>query len=235
MSERTKDSGSTIELEESWKELLLDEFQLPYMKSLKDFLLEEKKKAKIIFPRGKDIFNCFQYTPLSELKVVILGQDPYHGQGQAHGLSFSVRQGVTKPPSLVNLFKEIKEDLGIAISDNGDLSCWAKQGVLLLNSVLTVESNKPASHRNKGWETFTDRVVAIINQHKTNVVFMLWGSYAQQKGCKIDTKKHLVLKSSHPSPFSYLRSFKGCKHFSKANKYMLKHHKQAIDWNLSPL
>ena len=179
------------------------------------------------------MFNCFNCTPFSKVKVVILGQDPYHGTGQAHGLSFSVLDHVAKPPSLVNIFKEIKEDLNIPIAESGNLSSWAEQGVLLLNSVLTVEKKKAASHRNKGWEQFTDKVIDLLSLKKTNLVFMLWGNYAQEKGHRIDPKKHLILKSAHPSPFSYHRGFKGCRHFSKTNTYLSQHHVTPINWNLT--
>ena len=224
---------STIQLESSWLAALADEFQQPYMRALKDFLQQEKRGGASVFPPGPEIFNAFDHTPLPKVKVVILGQDPYHGPGQAHGLCFSVRPGVAIPPSLQNIYKEIQRDLGIAPPGHGNLTAWADRGVLLLNSVLTVAANSAASHRGKGWETFTDRVVEVVNRERENVVFMLWGSYAQRKGGVIDSQRHCVLKAPHPSPLSAHRGFIGCGHFSAANAYLQAHGQAPIDWNLA--
>ncbi|MFO7552330.1 MAG: uracil-DNA glycosylase [Haliea sp.] len=224
---------STIQLEPSWLAALADEFQQPYMRALKDFLQQEKRGGTSVFPPGPEIFNAFDHTPLPKVKVVILGQDPYHGPGQAHGLCFSVRPGVAIPPSLQNIYKEIQRDLGIAPPGHGNLTAWADRGVLLLNSVLTVAANSAASHRAKGWETFTDRVVEVVNRERENVVFMLWGSYAQRKGGVIDSQRHCVLKAPHPSPLSAHRGFIGCGHFSAANAYLQAHGQAPIDWSLA--
>ncbi len=218
-------------IESSWKEVLWDEFQQPYFKALRSFLRNEKKAGKKIFPPSALIFNAFDTTPFQQVKVVILGQDPYHGDGQAHGLSFSVPVGIKPPPSLVNIFKELNQDLGIAIPSNGDLTQWAKQGVLLLNAMLTVEAHQPASHQKKGWEQFTDAVIKTISDRKTGVVFILWGRYAQQKEYLIDQSKHHVLKSAHPSPFSVVKFF-GCKHFSKTNDLLQEQGQTPINWQL---
>ena len=199
------------------------------MQALKAFLAQQKAAKKIIYPPGKLMFNALNTTPLEQVKVVILGQDPYHGPGQAHGLSFSVPEGIKPPPSLVNIFKEIKRDLEIE-NTQGDLSGWAKQGVLLLNSVLSVEQGQAASHQGRGWETFTDRIIALINERCEHVVFMLWGAYAQKKGQYIDSQKHLVLKAPHPSPLSAHRGFLGCGHFSACNTYLENKHKKTINW-----
>ena len=199
------------------------------MLALKAFLAQQKAAKKIIYPPGKRMFNALNTTPLEQVKVVILGQDPYHGPGQAHGLSFSVPEGIKPPPSLVNIFKEIKRDLGIE-NTQGDLSGWAKQGVLLLNSVLSVEQGQAASHQGQGWETFTDRIIALINERCEHVVFMLWGAYAQKKGRYIDSQKHLVLKAPHPSPLSAHRGFLGCGHFSACNTYLENRQKKPINW-----
>tara|TARA_R110002110_G_scaffold412968_2_gene639691 strand:- start:14390 stop:15067 length:678 start_codon:yes stop_codon:yes gene_type:complete len=224
---------STIQLESSWLAALADEFQQPYMRALKDFLQQEKRGGASVFPPGPEIFKAFDHTPLPKVKVVILGQDPYHGPGQAHGLCFSVRPGVAIPPSLQNIYKEIQRDLGIAPPGHGNLTAWADRGVLLLNSVLTVAANSAASHRGKGWETFTDRVVEVVNRERENVVFMLWGSYAQRKGGVIDSQRHCVLKAPHPSPLSAHRGFIGCGHFSAANAYLQAHGQAPIDWSLA--
>ena len=221
-----------IQLEESWLEYLQPEFDKDYMKSLKAFLLQEKKAGKTVFPPGPEIFNAFQHTPIDQVKVVIIGQDPYHNFDQAHGLSFSVRKGIKVPPSLRNIYKEQERDLGIENGEHGDLTQWAVQGVLLLNSVLTVEAHQAASHQGKGWETFTDAVISQINEHCENVVFLCWGSYAQKKVRFIDQQKHLVLKSVHPSPLSAHRGFIGCGHFSEANYYLESHGIEPIDWTL---
>ncbi len=222
-----------IKLEESWKQLLQPEFQKPYMTSLQQFLLAEKQSGKVIFPAGGEIFNALNSTSFDNVKVVILGQDPYHGPGQAHGLCFSVQSGVDLPPSLRNIYKEIAADLGIAPARSGCLQSWADQGVLLLNAVLTVESGRAASHQGKGWELLTDRIVALLSEKRQHLVFMLWGSYAQRKGAVIDRCRHLVLESVHPSPLSASRGFFGNHHFSKANHYLLQHGQKAIDWRIS--
>ncbi|MCB1691910.1 MAG: uracil-DNA glycosylase [Pseudomonadales bacterium] len=225
---------SEIRLEHSWLEWLREEFAKPYMVQLREFLVAEKQKGKVIFPHGHEYFHALDSTPFDEVKVVILGQDPYHGPGQAHGLCFSVREGVRPPPSLVNIFKEIESDLGVAPGHfkHGCLDQWAKQGVLLLNAVLTVEQHKAASHQGRGWETFTDKVIEVLSREREHIVFMLWGSYAQKKGQVIDTSKHLVLKAPHPSPLSAHRGFFGCRHFSKCNEYLLAHGERPIDWSI---
>ncbi|EKU96321.1 Uracil-DNA glycosylase [Leptolyngbya sp. PCC 7375] len=230
--EASSSSNSTIKLEASWKAVLEDVFATPYMQELKKFLKAEKAAGKIIYPRGSLMFNAMDSTPFDQVKVVILGQDPYHGPGQAHGLSFSVPEGIAPPPSLVNIFKEIEQDLGIKPPHHGCLQSWATQGVLLLNSVLTVEQHKAASHRGKGWEQFTDAMITNLNQQRENLVFLLWGSYAQQKGKFIDRERHLVLTSPHPSPLSAHRGFFGNRHFSKANEYLQKNSIAPISWSL---
>lgn len=219
-------------LEDSWHCALAQEFEKPYMQDLRSFLRHEKDLKKVIYPKSENVFNAFNLTPIDNVEVVILGQDPYHGPGQAHGLCFSVEPPVPPPPSLINIFKELNSDLGIPIPNHGCLENWAKQGVLLLNSVLTVERGKAASHQGKGWEQFTDRVIAFLNEQKSGLVFLLWGSYAQRKGQYIDTKKHAVLKTVHPSPLSAYQGFLGCKHFSKANAYLISQGKKPIDWRL---
>ena len=208
--------GRAIQLEPSWLAQLAGEFKQPYMRQLREFLQREKQQGKRIFPAGNEFFNAFEHTPLDKVKVVILGQDPYHGEGQAHGLCFSVRPGVKIPPSLQNIYKEINAD----------------QGVLLLNSVLSVECGNAASHQGKGWETFTDRVIDVINREREGVVFMLWGSYAQRKGAIIDTARHCVLKAPHPSPLSAHRGFFGCGHFQAANDYLHTRGELPVDWSL---
>ncbi len=208
-----------VKIEESWKEVLKDEFEKPYFKILTDFVRKEYQ-TQTVYPPAKLIFNAFDLCPFDKVKVVIIGQDPYHGPGQAHGLCFSVNDGIDVPPSLVNIYKEIKEDLGIEPPASGNLERWAKQGVLLLNATLTVRARTAGSHQNKGWEEFTDRAIKELSEKRKDVVFMLWGSYAQKKGAIIDTKKHCVLTSVHPSPLSAYRGFLGCKHFSKANEYL---------------
>lgn len=227
-------SSDAICLEQSWKEKLESEFEMPYMQKLKEFLKKEKEAKKIIYPKGKDIFKAFEYTPLENVKVVIIGQDPYHGPQQAHGLCFSVPPQVRIPPSLMNIYKELESDLGIPPVRHGNLIPWAKQGVLLLNSVLTVEQGLAASHQGKGWETFTDKVIAILNQQPEPIAFVLWGAYAQQKGKVIDRKKHLVIESVHPSPLSVHRGFFGSCPFSRINAFLDKNGKTPINWVLPP-
>ncbi len=222
----------SIRLEPSWKEKLIDEFSKPHMQQLKQFLLQEKQAGKVIYPKGEDIFNAFAYTPFDKVKIVILGQDPYHGPNQAHGLSFSVRPGIKTPPSLVNMYKELATDIGFQIPNHGNLTHWAQQGVLLLNAVLTVQQSMANSHQGKGWELFTDRVVETVNELAPPTVFMLWGSYAQKKGRVIDPTKHLVLKAPHPSPLSAHRGFFGCKHFSQANAWLESIGRGGVEWQL---
>ncbi|KIQ02926.1 uracil-DNA glycosylase [Agrobacterium tumefaciens] len=221
-----------VKLDDSWKEALSAEFTSPYMQKLKDFLLAEKNAGKQIFPKGAEYFRALDLTPLPEVKVVILGQDPYHGAGQAHGLCFSVQPGVRTPPSLVNIYKELQSDLGIAPVQHGFLESWARQGVLLLNSVLTVEEARAASHQGQGWEKFTDAIIRRVNDECEGVVFLLWGAYAQKKAAFVDQTKHLVLKSPHPSPLSAHNGFFGNHHFSKANEFLSSRGRQPIDWQL---
>ena len=222
-------SKKTPDMDISWLNALGSEFEKSYMNNLRDFLKKEKSEKKIIFPPTNKTFSSLKLTTLDSVKVVIIGQDPYHGIGQANGLAFSVEGGVPIPPSLKNIFKEIKEDIKEEPPKSGDLSFWADQGVLLLNSVLTVEMANPASHAEKGWEMFTDRIIHILNLKK-NIVFLLWGSYAQKKGSIIDDKKHKILMAPHPSPLSAHRGFFGCRHFSKANDYLTKLGKNKIQW-----
>lgn len=223
-----------VELEASWLRELEGEFKQPYMRELSTFLREQKAAGKQIFPPGGSIFNALDSTPFEQVKVVVLGQDPYHGPGQAHGLCFSVRPGIALPPSLQNIYRELQTDLGFNMPSHGCLQHWAQQGVLLLNAVLTVEARRAASHQGKGWEQFTDQIVQSLNQKRTGLVFMLWGAYAQRKGEIIDRQKHLVLTAPHPSPFSADRGFFGCRHFSRANDYLREQGKEAIDWQLPP-
>lgn len=218
-------------INESWKNLLIDEFNLPYFYSLREFLIEEKKQYAV-FPPGNQIFSAFEFTPVDEVKVVILGQDPYHGKGQAHGLCFSVPPGITPPPSLLNIFMEIKNDLGLPLPPHGNLESWARQGVLLLNATLTVRANQPGSHQKKGWETFTDQVIRMLSKERTGLVFLLWGKFAQAKENLIDTSKHFILKAAHPSPYSASAGFFGCRHFSKTNELLRSQGKQEINWAL---
>ena len=224
------DASANIQLEASWLAQLEGEFQQPYMQELRAFLRAEKDAGKVIYPPGGEMFNAFAHTPLEKVRVVILGQDPYHGPGQAHGLCFSVRPGVRRPPSLVNIYEEIEQDLGMAMPGQGCLTGWAEQGVLLLNSVLSVEKFQAGSHRGRGWEQFTDRVVETVNRDCEHVVFMLWGAAAQHKGAFIDGGRHLVLKAPHPSPLSAHRGFFGCGHFSAANRYLEEHGFSPINW-----
>ena len=218
-----------VKIASTWKSLLSEEFDKPYFRELTAFVRDEYK-TQTIYPRGLDIFKAFDRCDFDNVKVVIIGQDPYHGPGQANGLCFSVCEGMRFPPSLLNIFKEIRDDLGKPIPTSGDLERWAKQGVLLLNATLTVKANSPGSHQNRGWETFTDAVIKKISDEKEGIVFLLWGAYAQKKGEIIDRNKHLVLMSAHPSPFSADRGFFGCKHFSKANAYLKSKGQQEIDW-----
>jgi len=222
-----------VQLETSWKAALTETFFKPYMTNLRQFLADEKKQGKTIYPPAAEYFNALNTTPLSQVKVVILGQDPYHGVGQAHGLCFSVRRGIAVPPSLRNIYRELNTDVNAQPVNHGNLSTWAEQGVLLLNSVLTVEAGLAASHQGRGWELFTDEVIKVVNEQCNNVVFLLWGSYAQKKGQHIDTQKHLVLKATHPSPMAANRGgFFGCKHFSQTNAYLMEHGLQPINWQL---
>lgn len=224
--------ATNVKLDESWLAVIGDEFDKPYMKQLRAFLQAEKEQGKVIYPPGSLWFNALNTTPFDQVKVVILGQDPYHGPRQAHGLCFSVPPGVPPPPSLQNIFKEIQRDLGLTIPRHGCLQHWAEQGVLLLNAVLTVEEGKAGAHQGKGWETFTDAVVSALNQRRDGLVFLLWGSYAQKKGTLIDRKRHCVLESPHPSPLSAHRGFLGNGHFSQANRWLGEHGQGEIDWSL---
>jgi uracil-DNA glycosylase len=219
-----------IRLEASWKSRLADEFARPYMEELRAFLLERKRNGAVIYPPGPLIFNALDSTPFERVKVVILGQDPYHGPGQAHGLCFSVPDGVPPPPSLLNIYREVASDLGVSPPASGNLRPWVEQGVLLLNAVLTVERGRAGAHQGKGWERFTDRVIAELNRGRDGLVFMLWGSYALQKGAAIDRSRHLVLTAPHPSPLSAHRGFFGCRHFSRANRYLQEHGVEPIRW-----
>jgi len=223
-----------IRLEPSWKAHLGDYLERPDMRKLADFLRAEKRAGKVLYPPGPEIFNAFAHTPFDKVRVVILGQDPYHGPGQAHGLCFSVRPGVPIPPSLLNIFAEIERDLGIPRPDHGCLTPWADQGVLLLNSVLTVEQGRAGAHQNKGWEGFTDAAIEALNREREGLVFLLWGAYAQRKGRLVDPKRHLVLSSVHPSPLSAHRGFIGNGHFSAANRYLQSRGQAPIDWALPP-
>ncbi len=227
-------SEDRLQLEASWKARLGSYFGRPDMQALRDFLVSEKRAGKQIYPPGRQIFAAFEHTPFDAVKVVILGQDPYHGPGQAHGLCFSVQPGVRVPPSLDNIFKEIERDLGVARPDHGCLVPWADRGVLLLNSVLTVERGQAGAHRGRGWEGLTDTAIDTLNREREGVVFLLWGSYAQAKGRLIDASRHLVLRAPHPSPLSAHRGFMGCGHFSSANQYLEEHGQGAVDWSLPP-
>ena len=221
-----------IHLEASWKSRLAGDFEQPYMLNLRQFLLGRKQSGAIVYPPGNRIFGAMDSTPFAEVKVVILGQDPYHGPGQAHGLCFSVRDDVAVPPSLVNIYKEIEQDLGSRPPASGNLQHWADQGVLLLNAVLTVERGQAGAHQGKGWEQFTDRIVSELNEGREGLVFMLWGSYAMKKGTHIDRDRHLVLTAPHPSPLSAHRGFFGCRHFSQANTWLQQHGQKPIRWAL---
>lgn len=230
----TTPASGQINLESSWLALLQDEFQQSYMQQLREFLVAEKRRGKTIYPKGNEYFNALDSTPFDQVKAVILGQDPYHGPGQAHGLCFSVQPGIDPPPSLQNIYKEIADDIEGGQSarsfSSGCLTGWAEQGVLLLNSVLTVERGRAASHQGKGWEEFTDKIIEILSSQAESLVFLLWGSYAQRKGSVIDTHKHLLLQSPHPSPLSAHRGFFGNRHFSQCNDYLLSKGKEPIDW-----
>lgn len=224
----------TATLEQSWLKVLEKEFEQDYMKSLKTFLLSEKHNGHTIYPKNADIFNAFKHTPFDKVKVVILGQDPYHGPNQAHGLSFSVQKGIKTPPSLKNIFKELSTDLqDFPTPAHGDLTQWADQGVLLLNATLTVRAQEPGSHQGKGWEIFTDRVITELSSQKKGIVFLLWGKYAQDKSLLIDASRHTLLKAAHPSPFSAHRGFLGCRHFSSANQKLQEQGIAPIDWRLN--
>jgi len=221
----------TPKIEQSWLNVLQDEFQKPYFAEIKQHLVEERQKGIVIYPPGSLIFNAFNKTPFEKVKVVILGQDPYHGPGQAHGLCFSVPNGIDPPPSLKNIFKELKADLNVEIPKSGNLEKWAEQGVFLLNAMLTVRANEAASHQKIGWQTFTDAVISILSDKRTGLVFLLWGAFAKTKAKLIDTSKHNILQSGHPSPLSE-RYFFGCKHFSKTNNLLIKQGLKPIDWSL---
>jgi uracil-DNA glycosylase len=222
-----------VKIEDSWKEPLKQEFTKPYFLQIATHLKAEKISGKTIYPPGSLIFNAFNTTHFDNVKIVIIGQDPYHGQGQAHGLSFSVPKGITTPPSLINIFKELKNDVGVAIPNHGNLTHWAEQGVMLLNASLTVRANEPMSHAGIGWAEFTNAVIQKISALKEHVVFLLWGKFAQEKISLIDETKHLVLKAAHPSPFSADKGFFGCKHFSKANTWLMSKGIDPIDWKLN--
>jgi len=219
-------------IEESWKKVLCGEFQQPYFQELKGFLLEEKKAGQTILPPSNFIFEAFRLSPFDKTKVVIIGQDPYHGIGQCHGPCFSVQKNIAIPPSLKNIYKEIHNDLGLPIPSHGNLEHWAEQGVLMLNAVLTVRAHQPASHSGKGWEDFTDQVIRTISNQKEGIVFLLWGNFAKSKRALIDTKKHTILTAPHPSPFSVHSGFFGCKHFSQTNNILKKTGKDPIDWEI---
>lgn len=229
MSEKSTINPS---IEESWKIVLMDEFQSDYFKLLKEFLIEERKKS-IIYPPAARIFAAFNCTPFDKVKVVLIGQDPYHGQGQANGLCFSVSEGIQQPPSLQNIFKEIHDDLGIPIPKTGNLEPWTKQGVLLLNATLTVRANQAGSHQKQGWENFTDVVIKTLSEKRKGLVFLLWGKFAQAKEILIDTSKHHILKAPHPSPFSVHSGFFGCRHFSKTNELLKQEGLEEMDWRIT--
>ncbi len=227
-------ASNSIKLEKTWLSRLESEFDKPYMENLRAFLQNQKDQGRVIFPKEDEIFNALNTTDFNNVRVVIIGQDPYHGEGQAHGLSFSVRKGIAIPPSLKNIYKEIESEYDVKMPKHGDLTGWAQQGVLLLNATLTVEMARAGSHQKKGWEQFTDAVIGAINHELDHAVFILWGAYAQKKGTIIDRKKHLVLGGPHPSPLSAHRGFLGCGHFKKANEYLEKHGRQIIDWTHLP-
>lgn len=221
-----------VKIEESWKQQLKSEFNKDYFENITAFIKTEKEQGKIIYPPGSLIFNAFEKTPFDKLKVLLLGQDPYHGKGQAMGLSFSVPKGVRPPPSLINIFKELHDDIGIPIPSTGDLTPWAEQGVMLLNAALTVRAGEPNSHAKIGWHQFTDAVIKKLSDEKEGIVFLLWGSFAHQKQELIDQTRHCVLKAAHPSPYSADKGFFGCRHFSKTNQYLIKQNIDPVDWAL---
>ncbi|HEX2535246.1 MAG TPA: uracil-DNA glycosylase [Chitinophagaceae bacterium] len=221
-----------VKMESSWKEVLAPEFTKPYFRQIVDHLKTEREQGKTIYPPGALIFNAFEQTPFDRVKVVLLGQDPYHGPRQAHGLSFSVQRGIPPPPSLMNIYKELHEDVGIPIPQHGNLEHWARQGVLLLNASLTVRAGEPMSHSKIGWHRFTDCVIQTVAEKKENIVFLLWGKFAQEKMALIPVKKHLILKAAHPSPLAAKNGFFGCRHFSKTNEYLMKQGLDPIDWAL---
>ncbi len=221
-----------VKIHDSWKEVLKNEFTQPYFPQIVTFLRTEKEAGKVIYPPGSLIFNAFNTTHFDNVKVVLLGQDPYHGPGQAHGLCFSVQDGITPPPSLVNIYKELNTDVGVPIPKSGNLIKWAQQGVLMLNASLTVRANEPMSHSKIGWATFTDAVIRTVSEKKEHVVFLLWGKFAQEKASMVDASKHLVLRAAHPSPYSASNGFFGCHHFSKTNEYLVKNGIEPIDWSL---
>ncbi|PWT78422.1 MAG: uracil-DNA glycosylase [Bacteroidetes bacterium] len=221
-----------VKIEASWKQVLKQEFSKPYFLQIVNFLKTEKLAGKSIYPPGGLIFNAFNTTPFENVKVILLGQDPYHGAGQAHGLSFSVPNGIPPPPSLINIFKELHTDIGLALPSHGNLTHWATQGVMLLNASLTVRANEPMSHSKIGWAEFTDTVIQKLSEEKVNLVFLLWGRFAQEKQVLIDETKHLILKAAHPSPFSADKGFFGCRHFSKTNEYLVKNGIDPVDWKL---
>ncbi|MEZ4825303.1 MAG: uracil-DNA glycosylase [Bacteroidia bacterium] len=221
-----------VQIESGWKKVLYEEFAQNYFQDLKAFLIEEKKSGNLVFPPGKDIFNAFNQTPFDKVRVIILGQDPYHGPGQAHGLSFSVPSGIVPPPSLKNIYKELHDDVGISIPSHGNLEKWASQGVLLLNAVLTVRAHQAGSHQGKGWEAFTTAAINALNDQKNGLVFLLWGRHAQEKGKLIDPSRHFVLRSAHPSPLSAHNGFFGCKHFSQTNEILIKQGMEPINWQV---
>lgn len=222
-----------VKIEASWKQILSEEFEMPYFEVIVQHLKFAKQEGKTIFPPGPLIFNAFAHTPFDQVKVVLLGQDPYHNPGQAHGLSFSVPEGIAPPPSLMNMYKEIESDLGIPVSKSGNLEGWAKQGVLLLNAALTVEANSPMSHSAIGWHQFTNQVIRVLSDKKEHLVFLLWGNFAKSKKTFIDSQKHLVLTAAHPSPLSAYNGFFGCKHFSRANQWLKDKGMAAIDWSVT--
>ncbi len=222
--------GIRVDIHPSWKRVLEEEFRKPYFAEIKAFILEQKQAGHVVYPPGKLIFNAFNLTPFEEVKVIILGQDPYHGPGQAHGLCFSVPRGVKPPPSLVNIFREVHQDTGAPVPGHGCLETWARQGVFLLNAILTVNARQPASHQKAGWQTFTDQVIRTLSTLKQHLVFMLWGRYAQEKAGLIDASKHLVLTAAHPSPYSANNGFFGCRHFSKANQYLESNGYEPVRW-----
>jgi uracil-DNA glycosylase len=223
-------SAPWIKPEKNWLDVIGGELDQPYMKKLKQFLRQEKADGRIIYPKGAEVFNALNTTAFDNVRVVIIGQDPYHGEGQAHGLCFSVREGIAIPRSLINIYKEIEAEYGAKMPDHGDLTGWAEQGVLLLNATLTVRQSNAGSHRNKGWEKFTDAIIRAVNERRDPVVFLLWGSYAQKKRALIDPEKHLVLEAPHPSPYSAHRGFLGCGHFKKANDYLIKQGLKPVEW-----